>query len=114
MTTAIDIYPKAQLAGAFTQSTFQSIDTKSSQTAALQVWVDGLGAAEQVDVTVEESDFNEETDYATSDDPIISLSSDGTSLTRLSLSKRFMRLRIEPTLSASLAVNVRAQLLLDV
>ncbi len=115
MTAWIDIFPKAQLAGDFAQSTFQSIDTGSYQTATLQVWADGLAAVgDNVEVIAQDADFNEERDFTPSDNPTAKLSADGTVLLRLALPRRFVRLEILPTgLAVSLAINVRARLLLN-
>ncbi len=112
MMTWIDIFPKAQMAGTFAQSVYQSTDTGKFKTATLQVWADGLGAMDTVEVVAQDADFNEERDFGASDNPTVKLVADGTSLLPLAVPKRFVRLQIVPTLTTAAAINIRARLLL--
>ncbi len=122
MTMRIDVLPRTQFAGPFTQSTFQSLNTGDFQTATLQVWVDGMlnpppGGSDKLQVVVQDADFNEERDFGPSDNPTWERTADGSATLRLAIPKRFLRLEIIPTLTGgagpTLAINVRARLLLD-
>lgn len=112
MAAWIDIFPKTHLVGTFAQSTFQATDTATFKTGTLQVWVDGLLAGDSVSVVVQDADFNEERDFAASDNPSLAFSSDGSQLLRVSLPRRFARLQVVPTLGTAEGINVRAELTL--
>jgi len=102
----VEIFPKLQLGtDEFTQSTYQAIDTGASLVGMLQVWIDGGGAF--VTVTIQESIINEEDEYSDStQNSTITVSPDSTSLTKILLPRRFIRLKMQTTAVA----NVRARL----
>ncbi len=114
MSKVIEIFPKAPLIGPFTQSIYQAVDLGRARRATLQVWVDN---AATVTVQVEEADINEEGEYSTGSNPVITLSNSGsgsasgpaTTIEQLYLKRRFVRLAIFP----SGAANIRAELCLQ-
>ncbi len=108
----IEILPKSSFRAAMTQSPEDAIDVGDFKTGYLQAWVDRSGA-DTVDLTLQQSNVNEDSAFGdvstlTVDDAF-SAPGDRADVT---ISARFVRLKITPSMGAA-ALNVRAVLHLN-
>lgn len=106
----LHVEPARQIVDTYAQSPRDATDTTEVETASLQVWQEGLAGSQELRVTVEVANENDEAEYVSSTNRALVLDGgDTTKQQSVSLTGKYARLKFTPNFSAaSFPINIRA------